>query len=111
MDPAYFSNLAESYDAKRTLMCTTLEQIGFDVTWPEGAYYVLASFKPRMDQPGFGDDGEAAMTLVDRAGVGTVRGASFYSDPLAGNHLLRFCFAKEMPVLEDACSRLKRAFQ
>jgi aminotransferase len=110
MPASYFEEMARSYDAKRTLMCTTLENIGFHVTWPQGSYYVLASFRPLSADAGFHDDEAAANSMVDRAGVGTVRGASFFSDPADGRYLLRFCFAKEMPVLEEACSRLLRAF-
>jgi len=110
MDPEYFSRMAADYDEKRSLMCRTLERIGFDVPWPQGAYYVLASFKPRSDEDGFGDDGQAVQTLVDRAGVGAVRGSAFFHRADDGRHFLRFCFAKEMPVLEEACDRLVRAF-
>jgi aminotransferase len=110
MDDAYFSELSDDYDTKRTMMCTTLERIGFDVPWPQGAYYVLASFEPRADEDGFKDDAQAVLTLIDRAGVGAVRGSAFFSNPDDGRYLLRFCFAKEMPVLAEACERLERAF-
>ncbi len=110
MPDRYFSEMASDYDSRRTLMCSTLEKIGFDVVWPQGAYYVLASFEPRSSDPRFSDDATAAATLVDTAGIGTVRGASFFSDPVDGRYLLRFCFAKDIPVLQEACDRLLRAF-
>ena len=111
MSDDYFKEMGEAYERKRHLMCTTLEEIGFIVPWPQGSYYVLADFSPlRKRFEGFGDDMEASFTLVDKAGVGTVAGRSFFDDDADGSSCLRFCFAKEYPVLEDACNRLKAAF-
>ncbi|MDA0874987.1 MAG: pyridoxal phosphate-dependent aminotransferase, partial [Bacteroidetes bacterium] len=111
MSDAYFRDMAAAYDRKRTLMCRTLEDLGFIVPWPQGSYYVLADFSPLRDRfDGFSDDMAASRTLVERAGVGTVAGRSFYADEADGASCLRFCFAKEMDVLEEACRRLKEAF-
>lgn len=111
MSSAYFSEMAAAYDRKRTLMCTTLEEIGFNVPWPEGSYYVLADFSPLRDRfDGFEDDMTASRTLVEKAGIGTVAGRSFFADDADGDSCLRFCFAKEYPILEEACRRLKAAF-
>ena len=110
MDTRYFVDMAKAYDEKRALMCSTLEEIGFIVPWPEGSYYVLADFSPLAGRDeGFEDDVTACKTLVDRAGVGTVPGHSFYERAEDGRFFLRFCFAKELPVLEEACRRLKAA--
>ena len=55
-----------------------------------------------------GDPGprEAAYAVLDRAKVASVSGASFYRDPV-GETLLRFCFAKDDDVLEEAARRLR----
>jgi aminotransferase len=111
MSDAYFRDMAAAYDRKRTLMCETLEELGFIVPWPQGSYYVLADFSPLRDRfTGFEDDMAVSRTLVERAGVGTVAGRSFYADEADGASSLRFCFAKEIDVLEEACRRLKAAF-
>ena len=111
MSSTYFSEMAAAYDRKRTLMCSTLEEIGFNVPWPEGSYYVLADFSPLRDRfEGFEDDMTASRTLVEKAGIGTVAGRSFFADDADGDSCLRFCFAKEYPILEEACRRLKAAF-
>ena len=111
MADTYFEEMMDAYDARRQLMCETLEQIGFDVPWPQGAYYVLANFENfARTHPGFDDSGEASMTLVREAGVATVPGHSFYEMPEQGRYVLRFCFAKELPVLEQACRQLVEAF-
>ncbi len=111
MNDEYFSEMADAYERKRHLMCTTLEEIGFNVPWPQGSYYVLADFAPlRKRFSGFEDDMAASATLVDKAGIGTVAGRSFFNNDADGSQFLRFCFAKEFHVLEDACIRLKKAF-
>lgn len=111
MEESYFTDMLASYTAKRKLMCETLERIGFDVTWPQGSYYVLASFEPlATSRSGFVNDTEASRTLVNEAGVGTVAGKSFFENPEDGKYYLRFCYAKEMPVLEKACTQLIEAF-
>ncbi|MEL6445402.1 MAG: pyridoxal phosphate-dependent aminotransferase [Bacteroidota bacterium] len=109
MPDAYYAQMLADYAAKRTLMCETLEACGFEVNWPQGAYYVLAGTRALAERrAGFEDDHAASRTLIDEAGVGTVAGRSFFADPERGRYLLRFCYAKEMPVLEEACARLRR---
>jgi len=106
---AYYEALASDYTERRRMMGETLDAIGFDHSWPEGAYYAFASFAGRAGERGFEDDRAACATLIDRAGVATVPGSAFFSDAGAGRHRLRFCFAKEMDVLDEACRRLRAA--
>lgn len=111
LEDDYVDRLQADYAKRRRLMCETLETIGFDVPWPDGAYYALASFEPLADaRSGFEDDEQACETLVTEANVASVTGRSFYKDPSDGQYQLRFCFAKEIPVLEQACRQLKDAF-
>ncbi len=107
----YYTDLHEDYVTRRTLMGETLEACGFSAAYPEGAYYSFASFAGIAGtRPGFDDDRMACDTLIQQAGVATVPGSAFFSDPARGRHYLRFCFAKDLPVLEDACARLRRTF-
>jgi aminotransferase len=111
LDDDYVAQLQADYADRRNLLCGTLEAIGFDVPWPDGAYYALARFGELSDtHAGFADDAAACDTLIDEARVGSVTGRSFYSDPADGRNQLRFCFAKEMPVLQQACDQLRDAF-
>jgi aminotransferase len=111
LDEDYVSRLQANYAERRTLMCKTLEDIGFDVPWPDGAYYVLARFEALDEaREGFSDDDAACETLIREAKVGSVTGRSFYENPADGRYQLRFCFAKEMPVLQQACEQLRAAF-
>lgn len=104
---AYYEELLRDYSHKRSRICKALETAGFEVPWPEGAYYVFASFKPLRDRPGFANDKEACTTLIEQAGVGSVTGRSFYTNPYDGKYLLRFCFAKKEDELEEACQRIE----
>ncbi|HKL88977.1 MAG TPA: pyridoxal phosphate-dependent aminotransferase [Salinibacter sp.] len=107
----YVPNLQDDYAKRRQLMCETLEDIGFDVPWPDGAYYTLASFEGLADtRSGFDDDKQAVETLVQEAKVASVTGRSFYEHDADGRYQLRFCFAKEIPVLKQACQQLREAF-
>ena len=107
----YVPNLQDDYAKRRQLMCETLEDIGFDVPWPDGAYYTLASFEGLAGtRSGFDDDKQAVETLVQEAKVASVTGRSFYEHDADGRYQLRFCFAKEIPVLKQACEQLREAF-
>lgn len=109
MGQEYFDGMLHDYDVKRTMMCEALEQAGFEIPWPQGAYYAFANFEGLSKKhDGFSNSKEACETLIRRTGVASVPGNSFFADPEDGRYFLRFCFAKEMDVLEDACKRLQR---
>ncbi len=96
----YYRNLATDYQKKRDMLAEALTEGGFRPYVPQGAYYMLAEI-PRE----FSSASEAAMTLIEEAGVASVPGPSFYASG-AGDRLLRFCFAKDFGALEEACRRL-----
>lgn len=99
----YYRNLAGDYEKKRDLLAAALRESGFVPYVPQGAYYMLAEIPEE-----FTDSREAAMSLIEEAGVASVPGPSFYASA-RGDRLLRFCFAKDFAALEEACRRL-RAF-
>jgi len=110
-DGDYLAPLRRDYATRRQMLCETLESIGFDVPWPEGAYYAFADFAPLQGaRDGFEDDAAAAETIIHEARVGCVTGQSFYETDGAGATELRFCFGKEIPVLRQACDQLLDAF-
>jgi aminotransferase len=47
------------------------------------------------------------MHVLERTRVASVPGSAFYRGE-TGERLLRFCFAKDDAVLEEACQRLSR---
>jgi len=103
LTPSYYENLCAQFKKKRDRICSTLDRIGLRPIIPQGAYYVLADASPL---PGEDSKGKA-MFLLERTGVASVPGKAFYHDE-RGENLLRFCFAKEDPVLDEACERLEK---
>lgn len=111
MDSDYYVSMLADYKTKRDMMCDALAEAGFRANRPQGAYYVLADYTALRERfEGFGDDQEAARSLVKLAGIGAVAGRSFFQDPADGAGFLRFCYAKKFPELEQACSQLVDAF-
>ena len=98
----YYRNLSLDYQKKRDMLADALTEGGFRPFVPQGAYYMLAEIPDS-----FSDSREAAMTLINEAGVASVPGPSFYASD-RGDRLLRFCFAKDFSALEEAGKRLAR---
>lgn len=100
----YYEKLAGEYREKRDFLSRVLRETGFRVYQPRGAYYIMT------DVSGFGisDDVTFARHLVEKVGVATVPGSSFYSHPSLGATKVRFCFPKKMETLAAAAARLKK---
>lgn len=99
---SYYDGLAADYSARRDRFCAAIQSIGFGLTPPQGAYYVMA----RFDAFGLNDDVEFAQHLVRDVGVATVPGSSFFRDKDLGRGFVRFCFCKRDSTLEEALNRL-----
>ncbi|QSA97928.1 pyridoxal phosphate-dependent aminotransferase [Methylococcus sp. EFPC2] len=91
------------YQAKRDKLCAGLKAAGLKPLVPQGAYYVLTD----VGAFGYPDSKTAALALLHQTGVASIPGSAFYPDG-GGEHLVRFCFAKEDAVLEEAIQRLGR---
>jgi aminotransferase len=101
---AYYETMLADYLAKRELLVDTLREIGFTPFVPDGAYYLLAAFEKGR----WRDATTATEAILEEVGVATVPGPAFYRNPADGENQLRFCYAKQMPDLEEACARLRR---
>jgi aminotransferase len=102
LDEEYFRKLVAKYRKKREVLCDALDGVGLTPCVPQGAYYVLADVS---SLPG-ADSKSRAMHLLEKTGVASVPGQSFFKGP-EGETIVRFCFAKEDDVIEDACRRLQ----
>ncbi len=100
---SYFDELQSGYQDKRDRICAALQEAQLEPIVPQGAYYVLAD----CSRLGLPTAREAAMKLLENTRVASVPGSAFYRGA-AGESLLRFCFAKDDAVLDEAC-RLLRA--
>jgi aminotransferase len=103
LGPDYYLGLSRMYLEKRDKICDALARAGLRPNIPDGAYYVLADIS---GLPGKNSK-ERAMYLLSKTDVACVPGEAFYHDD-SGEDLARFCFAKDDPVLDEACRRLER---
>ena len=103
MERTYYSTLASEYREKRDFLTGVLQDVGFRVYSPRGAYYIMTE----VGHLGVSDDTAFALDLVEKGGVATVPGSSFYSHPSSGATKVRFCFPKRMDTLKLAAEKLK----
>jgi aminotransferase len=107
MPPSYYEELGREYLRRRDMLLPILEDVGFGVFRPDGAYYVMTD----IGRFGFKDDVEFTRFLVREIGVACVPGSSFYSRPELGARQVRFCFCKRDETLEAAAERLQKLQQ
>ncbi len=100
----YYQKLEAEYTARRAKLLPVLEDAGFQVFAPDGAYYIMTDIRPF----GFADDIEFTRHLVREIGVACVPGSSFYSRPELGAQQVRFCFCKRDETLAAAAERLQK---
>lgn len=103
LDDDYYQSLAQEYQGKRDRFCELLKEVGLTPRVPEGAYYVLAD----ISALGYDSAYQAAMALLEQAGVATVPGSAFFSSR-EGERWTRFCFGRTESTL-DAAERQLRA--
>jgi aminotransferase len=101
----YYTDMAAKYLERRDLLCGVLEQAGFGLRRPDGAYYVMCS---TVGLDADRDDVAFARRLVTEIGVAAVPGSSFYADRSKGADKIRFAFPKKLPTLEAAAERLAK---
>jgi aminotransferase len=104
LPPSYYEQLQRDYRRRRDMLVPILEEAGFKVFRPDGAYYVMTD----ISAFGFKDDVEFTRHLVREVGVACVPGSSFYSRPELGAQQVRFCFCKKDSTLEAAAERLRK---
>jgi aminotransferase len=101
---SYYEELRRDYERRRDVLVPVLEDVGFKVFRPDGAYYIMAD----ISAFGFRDDVEFTRFLVRDIGVAVVPGSSFYSRPELGPQQVRFCFCKKDETLNAAAERLQK---
>lgn len=98
----YYDEMRAGYAERRSLMMSVLESVGFEISIPYGAYYIMCD----TTRLALGDSVQAAKMLTLDAGVACVPGAAFYRNPTDGASKLRFSFCKRIATLEEARDRL-----
>lgn len=101
MNPKNYLSIPAFYQEKRDRFRALLEGSRFEIMTCEGSYFQLLGYSGITDE----NDRDFAIRLTREIGVASIPVSVFYSD-LADFKLLRFCFAKEDAMLEEAAGRL-----
>jgi N-succinyldiaminopimelate aminotransferase len=101
---SYFRNAAGTLQGKRDLLGAGLVRAGFEITHPQGGYFILADAAPL----GFPDAAKLCRELPTLAGVVAVPVSAFVREEHQADYasLLRFAYCKRMDSLERASLQL-----
>ena len=104
MPDEYFSDAASTLAAKRDVLSAGLRGAGFEVSRPDGAYFVIADAAAL----GFEDAVELCRRLPELAGVVGIPLAAFIRPGRRAGYrsMVRFAFCKQTAVLERAAQNL-----
>ena len=105
----YYDNLAARYAKKRARLLSILENSGFTVYKPRGAYYIMTDISrfhfDESKYPADTRDVSFAKYLVEHIGVACVPGSSFYNNARDGASQVRFTFCKKEETLAASEAR------
>ena len=104
-DP-YWTSFRDGLQHQRDRLCDGLAALGFPTTVPQGTYFATTDVRPS----GYADGWAFCRDLPRRAGVVAIPHEVFHDDPEAGKPFVRWAFCKRPEVLEEALTRLRRAF-
>lgn len=99
--PQHHHQLAAFYQRKRDLFCDLMVPSAFKLKPSGGTFFQLADYSAISDER----DTEFARRLTIDYGVASIPISVFYKQP-PGQHLLRFCFAKDDGTLQRAAKCL-----
>jgi aspartate/methionine/tyrosine aminotransferase len=106
LDDSYFRNdLASRYLERIETLGKCLQRVGFQVSMPEGAYYLFVKYTS-VPQLANLPPMKAAMYLLEHVGVASVPGDNFYGMSDNGKEYLRFAACRSKLDIMDACQRL-----
>ena len=114
LEQAYFDLVICQYSQAREMLLPGLQNAGFRIFVPEGAYYVMADFSDidwpfeNYQNPLWSKDRSFAEFIAREIGIAVVPGSSFYHSVHAGENLVRINFAKKEATLTEAVKRLGR---
>ena len=107
----YLHELSVMYQAKREILLSALNDVGFPPVTPQGSYFILVDTTD-LDAPLPTDDlrdVQICRWLTKEIGVTAIPPSAFYNAEhghLAAN-VARFCFCKTDAILEAAATRLR----
>ena len=101
--PNHYAELPVFYEQKRDRFCELVNDSRFRLQPAKGTFFQLLDYSDITDE----DDMSYAHRLTREIGVASIPISVFCEDPPPGRKL-RFCFAKDDDILEEAASRLCR---
>lgn len=112
-DEYFRQELKTRYKGRIDRLAQTLEELGFGVISPEGAYYLFVQYKSVPTLASFEAPIDAAMYLLKEVGVACVPGDNFYGKAVddEGRKYLRFAACRSEDDITEACARLKKHLQ
>ncbi len=94
------SFISKIFQQKRDRLIYGLQKIGTPIV-PQGGFFILLD----ISHLGIGDSIATAENILTKIGVCAVPGEIFFQSDI-GKNFLRFCFAVEDHLIEEACSRM-----
>ncbi|GAB3507632.1 pyridoxal phosphate-dependent aminotransferase [Spirosoma knui] len=101
--PDHYLRLPDFYQRKRDLFLAGLQNSRFTFKPAEGSFFQTVSYTNITDEP----DYDLALRLTHEIGVASIPVSVFYNQK-NDYKILRFCFAKDDAVLQEAAERLSR---
>ena len=100
---SFYVELLGDYQERRDAIIGGLQECGFEVRAPDGAYYVMAG----IARFGAHDDVAFSRRLIEEVAVATVPASSFYHDPALGRDHIRFSFPKRLETIDRGLAALR----
>jgi len=100
---SYLPEFRKRYQEKRDIFLGGLKEAGYSPIVPMGTYFVLVPITDFTNK----DDFSYCMELIRNKKVASIPPSNFYLKSGEGKNYLRFCFAKKLETLKEACERLK----
>ncbi|QDK82813.1 aminotransferase class I/II-fold pyridoxal phosphate-dependent enzyme [Spirosoma sp. KCTC 42546] len=100
-EPDHYRQLPDFYQRKRDLFLAGLQGSRFTFKPTEGSFFQTVSYAAITDEP----DYDLAIRLTNEIGVASIPVSVFYNQK-NDYKILRFCFAKDDAILEEAAQRL-----
>lgn len=102
--------MVEAFDRRRRRFTTGLQELGFELSAPQGAFYLFPSVRPFFGRTVGGERIESSMQLANVLLSGA-KVAAVPGEPFGAPGHLRFSYATSMEVIEEALARLRTLLQ
>ena len=93
-------NMKEQYQTRRDYLVQQLAPLGFEVTQPNGAFYLFCKLPAAIQT----DSWQFCVDLAEQAKVACIPGIAFGPE---GEGYIRISYASSMENLHEACKRIK----